>query len=103
MPKQLVVTVGLDVHDSPGSMTVRAEALAPGASAAFPNDPARSDVLGHDLAAGYSAMAADEAREADADSWGEAMIGDIAEAPAAIPPGEKCCAGLPPGPSSCAI
>lgn len=34
--------------------------------------------VGGDLAAGYAAMAADEAREAQAQAWSEALIEDVA-------------------------
>jgi len=35
-------------------------------------------VVGADLAAGYAAMAADEAREAEAAAWTEALVTDVA-------------------------
>jgi hypothetical protein len=41
------------------------------------NDLARPYVIGQDLSAGYAAMAADEAREAEAETWGEGLIGDV--------------------------
>jgi hypothetical protein len=48
----------------------------------FLNDPARPHVTGQDLAAGYAPMAADEAREREAEAWSEALIGDVADEPA---------------------
>jgi len=47
----------------------------------FLNDLARPHVVGQDLAAGYAAMAADEARETDANAWSEALLGDVADEP----------------------
>lgn len=42
----------------------------------FIEDLVRPHVLLSDLEAGYAAMAADEARETDALTWSEGMIGD---------------------------
>jgi hypothetical protein len=39
---------------------------------------ARPHVTGQDLRAGYAAIAADEAREAEAEAWSEGLIGDVA-------------------------
>ena len=39
---------------------------------------ARPLVVDADRAAGYAAMAADTAREADADAWSEALVTDVA-------------------------
>jgi len=47
----------------------------------FLNDLARPHVVPDALESGYRAMAADEEREAQADEWGEEMIGDLADAP----------------------
>jgi len=47
----------------------------------FLSDLARPHVIGQDLAAGYAAMAADEAREREAEAWVEGLIGDVAEEP----------------------
>ena len=41
---------------------------------------ARPHVIDADLEAGYSAMAADEVREAEADEWTENLVGDVADA-----------------------
>jgi hypothetical protein len=38
-------------------------------------------VVGQDLSAGYAAMAADEARETEADAWSEGLAGDVAAEP----------------------
>ena len=42
---------------------------------------ARPHVIDADLEAGYQAMAADEAREAQADEWTENLVGDVADEP----------------------
>jgi hypothetical protein len=47
----------------------------------FLNDLARPHVVGEDLLAGYAAMAADEAREAEAEAWSETFVGDVAGEP----------------------
>jgi hypothetical protein len=39
----------------------------------------RPHVVGKDLEAGYRQMARDEAREAEALEWSEALLGDIAD------------------------
>jgi predicted CopG family antitoxin len=46
----------------------------------FIADLVRPHVIGPDLEAGYRAMAADEAREAEAFKWSEATIGDVTDA-----------------------
>ena len=46
----------------------------------FIEDLVRSHVIGPDLERAYQAMAADEAREAEALEWAEATIGDLADA-----------------------
>ncbi len=40
----------------------------------------RPHIIGSDIEAGYAAMAADEAREADAEAWADALSEDIANA-----------------------
>jgi predicted CopG family antitoxin len=46
----------------------------------FIEDLVRPHVIGPDLERAYQAMAADEAREAEALEWAEATIGDLADA-----------------------
>lgn len=46
----------------------------------FLEDLARPLVLPESLAAAYAEMAADEAREAEADEWCEALVGDCLDA-----------------------
>jgi predicted CopG family antitoxin len=47
----------------------------------FLNDLARPHVVHDELEAGYRAMAADEAREAEAAEWSEALVGGVADEP----------------------
>lgn len=47
----------------------------------FLNDLARPHVVRERLEEGYRAMAADEAREAEAAQWSEALVGDVADEP----------------------
>lgn len=70
MPKKLTITVDADVYDGLHSV-VGARRIS-----RFLNDLARPHVIGPDLAAGYAAMAADKAREAEAENWTEALISD---------------------------
>ena len=70
MPKKLTITVDADVYDGLHSI-IGARRIS-----RFLNDLARPHVIGQDLAAGYAAMAADEAREADAEDWSEALLHD---------------------------
>jgi hypothetical protein len=70
MPKKLTITVDADVYDGLHSV------VGAGRISRFLNDLARPHVIGQDLAAGYAAMAADKAREAEAEDWAEALIGD---------------------------
>jgi hypothetical protein len=46
-----------------------------------PPSEARVSHSSQDLRAGYAAMAADDAREAEAQAWSEAFFGDIADEP----------------------
>ena len=71
MQKKLTITVDGDVYDG-----LRA-VIGQRRLSRFLNDLARPHVIVPDLAAGYAAMAADEAREQEA----EALIADIAAEP----------------------
>ena len=75
MQKKLTITVDAEVYDGLHSVIGRRRISR------FLNDLARPLVVGNDLAAGYAAMAADEAREADASAWTEAMVTDVADEP----------------------
>jgi hypothetical protein len=75
MMKKLTITVDTEVYDGLHSV------IGPRRISRFLNDLARPHVVGVDLAAGYAAMAADEAREAEANDWSEGLIGDVATEP----------------------
>jgi hypothetical protein len=73
--KKLTITVDAEVYDGLHSVIGRRRISR------FLNDLARPHVVGQDLAAAYAAMAADEAREAEAAAWIEGLIGDVATEP----------------------
>jgi hypothetical protein len=73
--KKLTITVDADVYDGLHSV------IGPRRISRFLNDLARPHVVDAGLAAGYAAMAADEAREAEASAWSEGLIGDVADEP----------------------
>jgi hypothetical protein len=75
MMKKLTITVDADVYDGLHHVVGRRRISR------FLNDLARPHVVGQDLATGYAAMAADEAREAEAEHWSEALVADVAEEP----------------------
>jgi hypothetical protein len=75
MPKKLTITVDAEVYH--GLHTI----IGRRGISRFLNDLARPPVLGQDLSAGYAAMAADEAREAEATEWTEALLADVADEP----------------------
>jgi hypothetical protein len=75
MAKKLTITVDAEVYDGLHSVVGRRQISR------FLNDLARPHVTGQDLRAGYAAMAADEAREAEAEAWSEGLIGDVAIEP----------------------
>lgn len=72
MPKKLTITVEAEVYDGLHRVIGRRRISR------FLNDLARPHVIAQDLASGYAAMAADKTREADAEDWAEALIGDTA-------------------------
>lgn len=75
MQKKLTITVDPDVYEGLHAVIGRRRISR------FLNDLARQHVGTVDLSAGYAAMAADEAREQDAEAWAEAMIVDVAGDP----------------------
>jgi hypothetical protein len=75
MPKKLTITVDAEVYDGLHSVIGRRRISR------FLNDLARPHVVGQDLTAGYTAMAADEAREAEATVWSDGLISDVMEEP----------------------
>jgi hypothetical protein len=75
MQKKLTITLDPEVYDGLHSVVGRRRISR------FLNDLARPHVVGHDLSAGYAAMAADEAREAEASAWSEALLNDVTDEP----------------------
>ena len=75
MAKKLTITVDAEVYDGLHSVIGRRRISR------FLNDLARPHVIGQDLSIGYAAMAADEAREAEAMAWSEGSIADVADEP----------------------
>jgi hypothetical protein len=76
MPKKLTITMDAEVYNGLHSVIGRRRISR------FLNDLARPHVVGQDLSPGYAAMAADEAREAEADAWSEGLLPDIGQEPA---------------------
>jgi hypothetical protein len=75
MPMKLTITVDAEVYNGLHTVIGRRRISR------FLNDLARPHVVGQDLSAGYAAMAADEAREAEAAEWTEALLTDVADEP----------------------
>jgi hypothetical protein len=75
MQRKLTITVDADVYE--GLRTV----IGPRRISRFLSELARPHVVGKGLQAGYAAMAADEARECEAEAWVEGLIGDVADEP----------------------
>ncbi len=75
MPKKLTITVDAEVYDGLHSVIGRRRISR------FLNDLARPYVVGQELARGYTEMAADEAREHEAQAWSEGLIADVADEP----------------------
>ena len=74
MQKKLTITVEEDVYEGLYKVIGRRRISQ------FIEDLVRPHVIGTDLESGYQAMAADEAREAEALEWSETTIGDVADA-----------------------
>jgi len=74
MQKKLTITVDEDVYEGLYKVIGRRHISQ------FIEDLVRPHVMSPDLDAGYRAMAADEAREAEALEWSEATIGAVADA-----------------------
>ncbi len=75
MLKKLTITVDPEVYDGLHSVIGRRRISR------FLNDLARPHVITRNLATGYAAMAADEAREAEAAAWSEGLVGDVSHEP----------------------
>lgn len=75
MSKKLTITVDDEIYAGLHNVVGRRRISR------FLNDLARPHVLQRDLAEGYRAMAADEARERDAAEWVENLTQNIADEP----------------------
>lgn len=73
--KKLTISIDADVYDG-----LRAR-IGPRRISRFLNDLARPHVTGQGLESAYAEMASEEAREAEAAEWSEALIGDVADEP----------------------
>jgi predicted CopG family antitoxin len=73
MQKKLTITVDQEVYE--GLYRV----VGPRRISQFIESLVRPHVLGDDLSAGYAEMAADEAREAAAEEWSDALLWDVAD------------------------
>jgi predicted CopG family antitoxin len=74
MQKKLTITVDEEIYEGLYSVIGRRRISQ------FIEDLVRPHVINPDLDAAYRAMAADEAREAEALAWSDALIGDAADA-----------------------
>ncbi len=75
MPKKLTITVDAEVYEGLHRVIGRRRISR------FLNGLARPHVVGQELSAGYAAMAADEARETEAEAWSEGIFPDAGDAP----------------------
>jgi len=75
MAKKLTITVDADVYEGLHRIVGRRRISR------FLNDLARQRVIEQGVATGYAAMAADEAREMEADLWSEGLLRDVADEP----------------------
>ncbi len=73
MQKKLTITVDEHVYEGLHKVIGRRKISQ------FIEDLARPHVIGDDLEAGYTAMAAEDAREAEAEVWADATSGDVAD------------------------
>jgi predicted CopG family antitoxin len=75
MTKTLTITIEDDVYEGLHSVVGQRRISR------FLNDLARPHVTARDLDEDYRAMAADEAREAEAHEWAEGLVSDVADEP----------------------
>lgn len=75
MTKKLTITIDDEVYEGLYRRVGRRKISR------FLEGLARPHVVDADLEVAYRDMAADEAREADAEEWSEALIGDVADEP----------------------
>ncbi len=71
MSKRLTITLDADVYEGLHSI------VGQDRISRFLDDLGRPHVVAQDVSAGYAAMAADEAREAEAEDWAEGLVGDV--------------------------
>ena len=73
MQKKLTITIDEEVYKGLHAVIGR------GRISRFLEDLARPHVVSRDLDAAYQEMAADSVREAEAEEWGEGLIGDATD------------------------
>ncbi len=73
MQKKLTITVDAAVYDG------LYRTVGPRRISQFIEDLVKPHVLDEDITAAYAQMAADEAREADAEEWSNGLIPDVAD------------------------
>lgn len=73
MQKKLTITIDEEVYRG------LHEVVGRGRISRFLEDLARPHVVPRDLDAAYEEMAADGVREAEAEAWGEGLIGDASD------------------------
>jgi hypothetical protein len=73
MQKKLTITVDAEVYDG------LYRAVGPRRISQFIEDLVRPHVVSENLSAAYAEMAADEARETEADAWSDALLGDVSD------------------------
>ncbi len=75
MQKKLTITIDEEVYKGLHAVVGR------GRISRFLEDLARPHVISRDLEAAYREMAGDNVREAEAEEWGEGLIGDLSDDP----------------------
>jgi predicted CopG family antitoxin len=73
MQKKLTITVDAAVYDG------LYRTVGPRRISQFIEDLVRPHVLDQDIFAAYAQMASDEAREAEAEGWSDALIPDVSD------------------------
>ena len=75
MQRKLTITIDAELYEGLHAVVGRRRISR------FLSELDRPHVVGKGLRAGYAAMAADEARERDAQAWVEGLITDVADEP----------------------
>lgn len=73
MQKKLTISVDAAVYDG------LYRTVGPRRISQFIEDLVKPHVLDEDMSAAYAQMATDEAREAEADEWSNALISDVSD------------------------